>query len=237
MLRIAIIDDDRLYAIDLELLLVSLKYSVVNVAVTTVPAMMELIRQEAPDLVLANVFVGGRPMGLLLTNELTSQGIATILYTDQDQPGVFDLAQRMKPYAYLVRPFDGLTLDRAIKLALIHHKKQAEDKQLFPFQAKNAKGDLVRSDLYEVTAIEAVGNYCYFHSQGEKLAVRSSLVKLIETLPEGMFLRTHRRYLVAARLIRRINTAKSKVYAGEEEFPLGGKYSKDVMLFMQGGRE
>jgi DNA-binding LytR/AlgR family response regulator len=235
MFKVAVVSDDPLYALELDLMLTALKYRVLIIETANVKAVINLIDDELPDIVLTDVFFASRPVGLILAKEFVKRNIAYILYTSNDQPGIFDVAGRLRPYAYLVRPFNSVTLDRSIKLALIHHTKRRNVVcGSYPFSAKNPKGDLVKSDFADVIAIEIIGNYCYFHLAEEKLVTRTSLVKLMNVLPGNMFLRVHRRYLVARRLIKRINSSKAKVYVLENGYPIGAKYSRGVSDLMEG---
>lgn len=234
MFKIAVVGDDPLYALELELMLTAIQYDVLIIQNSDADTMMKEIVVASPDLVLTGIFFAGRPLGLLLARELARRNIGYVLYTDQDKPGLFDVAQRLNPYAYLVRPFNEVTLGRSIKLALVNQRNKRNNSLQadLPFSAKSNRGDLVRSDLSQVIAIEAIGNYCYFHLPNQKLVKRSSLVKLTRELPNHLFLRVHRRYMIATRMIKRINLNKREVYIGETVYPIGAKYQKSVSELM-----
>ncbi|TXF83552.1 response regulator [Neolewinella aurantiaca] len=233
-IKVGIIDDDPLYALELEVLLRALNYKVVVVEPSEVNTIVETVVRKKVDIVLSDIFFTKRPVGLSLAKEFMKRDIPYVLYTADDQPGVFDVAQRMRPYGYLVRPFNKKTIDRTIKLAMIHRANtRAAALAPLPFSAKNSKGDLVRSDYNEVQAIEAEGNYCFFILGERKLSVYSSMVKLTNQLPKGMFIRVHRRYLVAGNMIKSVNPAKGEVIVGDIAYPIGAKYKKDLLEFMQ----
>ena len=77
--------------------------------------------------------------------------------------------------------------------------------------------------------VEAESCYCsiYLRTQTTPLTVVKRLAEFEEFLPERLFVRVHRSYIVSLRDITKF--VGNTVWLGDRAFPIGGKYRDDFL--------
>ncbi len=83
----------------------------------------------------------------------------------------------------------------------------------------------------EVICIEGAGHYCniYCTSNVQYRNVRISLKEIEAVLPDGMFFRVHRSYIVSKMHVRAINRTFTRVYClGDITICIGETYQTDL---------
>ncbi len=126
---------------------------------------------------------------------------------------------------YLLKPF---SLSRFLKAC-------NKAKELFDFrnQPTESKADYifikdgyeqVKVFLDEICYIEASGNYTQINLTNNRLlSSRITINELIEILPNKLFARTHRAFIIAKDKISKYD--RSQVWIGEQIIPIGTTYS------------
>ena len=80
--------------------------------------------------------------------------------------------------------------------------------------------------LYSILYIESLKDYVKIHCEDKSLITRLSIRSLEENLPENLFLRTHRSFLVA---ISKISAFTSEyIEIRNKQIPIGRKYKELV---------
>jgi DNA-binding LytR/AlgR family response regulator len=87
---------------------------------------------------------------------------------------------------------------------------------------------LVRIDYDEVICLEALRDYVAIHTvTGQKILTLQSLSSFAKELPDHLFTRIHKSYIVA---INKINSlSKNKITAGTHEIPVGETYKGNLV--------
>ena len=135
---------------------------------------------------------------------------------------------------YLLKPFAKARFVQAVeKLKAVYDLK----KTVLDIVAQSMKVPQfirLRSELRDhkiafddIVYIESRGDYAYIHTEKiegnittiEQIAVRMTLTKLSEKLPDTKFVRIHRSYIVPKHRITA--TSNRSVFLGEMEFPKG----------------
>ena len=81
---------------------------------------------------------------------------------------------------------------------------------------------LHRIQFKDICYIQAEGNYCYLRVlDGKKYASKISLRQLLTRLPEALFIRIHKSYVVNVHFLDKIDTKERQVFIGEEVLPIG----------------
>lgn len=80
--------------------------------------------------------------------------------------------------------------------------------------------------LEDILYIEGGKEYTTFYTTNEKILSLTSLSKIMEILPEGLFVRVHKSYIVAVRKISTIE--KQRLIINRETIPIGETY-KDIL--------
>jgi len=115
--RVLIVEDESIVALDLERRLTSLGFSVVGHARTGADA-ERLAREHRPDVVLMDIQIKGPQDGIEtarhIRDELRIPSIFLTAYSDEES---LDRAKRSQAYGYLLKPFQERELLIAIELA------------------------------------------------------------------------------------------------------------------------
>lgn len=122
-LRVLVVEDEPLFAEQLEMALTKLNYQVVGPAADAASALALLTPDSpAPDVALLDINLrGDGPDGVELGRLLvTEHSLPLIFLTSQADGESFARARELGPAAYLVKPIDLPALQRAIELAIIN---------------------------------------------------------------------------------------------------------------------
>ncbi len=232
-LKIYIVEDESLYANQLEMIVDELDYELAGMADNSDSAKAE-IEQVKPDLILMDIKINGSMNGIDLASSL-SRNIPVIFITSFDDQLTFDRAKTTQPYAYLTKPFEATHLQRTIELALSGWTKiNKEDwNQDLVFEdsifIKN-RNKLEKVNLAEISYLEVEDRYStVFTDAGKKYVLRMSLGDVESKLPSKGFMRIHRKYTINLKKISSINTQDNLVLLGEVELPLSRSHKEDLL--------
>lgn len=81
--------------------------------------------------------------------------------------------------------------------------------------------------LEKILLIESLKDYVRIHTTDSSLVVKGNIGSMEKQLPESLFLRIHRSYIVPVDKIQSYNSSSIKI--GDQEYPIGGSYKKRVM--------
>ena len=88
---------------------------------------------------------------------------------------------------------------------------------------------LYRVKIPEIQWVHSDGNYSTIMTTDRKYAVKISLTKLKQRLPEGVFIQIHRSYIVQKDLIQNIDLSSMEVFVGDSGLPLGRTFKEDLL--------
>jgi PAS domain S-box-containing protein len=125
-IRILIVEDDELFAQDLEYMLESLDYDVV----AAVPSGEEAIKKAAeisPDLILMDISLKGNIDGIGSSKKIAERSSIPVIYlTAHSDEATMERAGLTEPFGYLIKPLNQRDLQMTIDMAL--YKSQVEMK-------------------------------------------------------------------------------------------------------------
>lgn len=245
-LRILVVEDEPLYAEQLEVILKVSGYRFIG-PVADGPAALTLIDQHGwPDLVLLDIHLRGPLDGVELGAQLlATHPLPLIFLTSKADPETFARARHLGPAAYLVKPVLADALQRAIELAVINFTA-AEP----PIQAKadsttlsanytgvcspdalfvKKDGLLTKVLLRNVHWVQADGKYCQLALAGQVIQIRQSLRELIHLLPPQQFIQIQRSYLVNLTYVEQIDPVNNLVLVADQLLPLGLTYRDELL--------
>jgi DNA-binding LytR/AlgR family response regulator len=238
-IKVLLVEDDKIFSATTSFMVNELGYELVGTADNAEEAKTAFFDKE-PDIVLLDIRIKGNKDGIELAEDLMHyRGTPFIFLTSFNDKKTFLRAKETSPYAYIVKPFDKDTLERAIELAL--HKFNGTEEETD--DAGEWGKDLLLSDSFfvkvgdklekvildEIQYIEVDEKYCSIFNGERNYAVRISLNDLALKLPSDKFLRINRKQIVNADMISKIDVKNKIVYIGRTECPLGKSY-KDLLL-------
>jgi DNA-binding LytR/AlgR family response regulator len=89
---------------------------------------------------------------------------------------------------------------------------------------------IIKLPLEDIFYIESLKDYVKIHLANEVIVTKEKISLLEEKLPEQLFLRTHRSFLVAVKKVRAFTAETIEV--GEKELPIGRTYKSSVLGFL-----
>jgi DNA-binding NarL/FixJ family response regulator len=127
--KILVVEDDTIIAITIEGRLKQFGYRVVGRASTAKDAIAKAIEFQ-PDLVLMDIHLKGPVDGIEAAETVYGiHNIPVVYLTAFSDENTLERAQKTSPFGYIVKPFSDSTLKTTIKLALLKHKAEKEDRE------------------------------------------------------------------------------------------------------------
>jgi DNA-binding NarL/FixJ family response regulator len=123
--RILIVEDDAIVALDLRVLLESRGHMVVGIAHSAAQA-IELGDATRPDIVLMDINLQGPGDGVQAADALSRHdGLAVIFLTAYRDNATLQRALATRPHGFITKPFDADALQTAIEFALYRMRSEA----------------------------------------------------------------------------------------------------------------
>lgn len=124
MSKILVVDDEAIITMQLEERLSSMGYLVAGMAASGEDA-IEKARRLHPDIVLMDIVMPGKMNGIEAAEIISGElDIPVVFVTSYADDTIIEKAKKVRPYGYIVKPFNELEIKAAIEVALF--RKQAE---------------------------------------------------------------------------------------------------------------
>ena len=262
-LRVLVVEDEPLFAEQIEAALEDLAYHVIG-PVATAAAALTLVTDATPppDVALLDIHLrGGGPDGIALARQLlVIRPLPLIFLTSLADDASFARARSVGPAAYLVKPVEPAALQRAIELAVANFATarltddtDADASRIDPnrdghtvFAGPDSgvllpdalfdkeEGLLVKIPLSEVNYIKTEEGLCRFAlGKGRTVTTRQKLRDLALYLPANRFVQIHRCYIINADALERLDPVSNIVQVCGQLLPLGRMYRDDLMRRLQ----
>lgn len=140
---------------------------------------------------------------------------------------------------YLVKPFSFERFIKAVNKAIERLKTReriSESKDINEsgkFVVK-ADGKLFQVEWKDIAFFEAMGDYIKVHTANKTIVTHGTLKNIEDRLPEGMFLKVHRSFIISLAKIEFIEGNRIKI--GEEFIPVGQSYRTNLETYLGGSR-
>jgi DNA-binding LytR/AlgR family response regulator len=235
VLKIGIVEDELVIGRTILNTLNELGYAHCGPAISYTEA-MEMLEQERPDLLLLDIQLSGKKDGIDVAEKLNElYHIPFIFLTANSDGETIDRAKKVKPHAYIVKPFTKEELYAAIEIAFSNFtcsKQPAKAELPAIHPAKDfmfvRDGYVFRKIFFnDLLYLESDANYITLHLKSQKkVMVRSTLNDLIEQLDTRKFIRIHRSFSVNVDLIDDVFPAEVSVNG--TKIPIGKSYKEDL---------
>ncbi|WP_207513108.1 LytR/AlgR family response regulator transcription factor [Longitalea luteola] len=243
--KIMIVEDETIVAMDLSLRLQKEGYEVVGIASNSDDA-IEIYTEHKPDLVLMDINIKGKKDGIETAAALKKiQEVPLIFLTAFSQNEYITRAKTVNPSAYLVKPFNNDSLHTSIQIAI--HNFAVPGKPTHPQPVVEAKDDTAKETLLffnnyffvkhnyrfnkfsldELLFAESDNNYIRLVTTKKKIALRLSLQYLADKFNHPALVRVHRGFIVNIRNIDSFN--EEEIIIGPHQIPIGRNYKDDFL--------
>ncbi|MFK7934682.1 MAG: LytR/AlgR family response regulator transcription factor [Saprospiraceae bacterium] len=238
--KVLIIEDEPLYAANLEMLIEELGYECVGIT-DDVEKVLQMVEQSEPDLLLTDINLNGTVDGIMLAQRIhEKQNIPIIFITSLRDEETYERAKSIGPHAFIRKPFDEIDLQRTIEL-VVNRLQDATQKEA------NWSKDLIFKDCFfikvrqslvkiaflDILYIEVENHHCVLHTLNKKFVVRMSLNDISKKLPPDLFLQTHRNYIVNARKIDSFDLADGVVLVAGKSIALSRGYKNRLLEWLE----
>ncbi|WP_134090032.1 LytTR family DNA-binding domain-containing protein [Olivibacter sp. XZL3] len=225
-LRILIVEDELIIAMDTQAMLEEIGYTVCGIASSYEEAVCA-IREKRPDLLLLDIGLRNSRTGIDIAKVARAKEIPFIFTTSYADPAMIEQAKETRPYGYLIKPCTKIDLYAAIEMAISHFQKE-EEPGLFLPMGRNKH----RVSLKDLVFIKANGNYVELKIGDRRVALRKNLKEFEAKLPLGHpFMRVHKSYLVNRDHIQSFNQLELLLLDGTH-LPIGRTFFPDLKASM-----
>jgi CheY-like chemotaxis protein/DNA-binding PadR family transcriptional regulator len=130
MSKILVVDDEAIITMQLEERLSAMGYTVAGMAASGEEA-VEKARRIRPDLVLMDIVMPGKMNGIEAAKIVASDlNIPVVFVTSYADDAIIEKAKSVRPYGYIVKPFNELEIKAAIEVALFRKAAELEEQNL-----------------------------------------------------------------------------------------------------------
>ncbi len=124
--RVLIVEDERIVAMGIKRMLITLGYTVEGIASSGEDAIRKA-KSTLPDLVLMDIMLKGDVNGIEAAKEIRSLFDIPVVYlTACSEHKIVEKAWETNPSGYIVKPFDERDLLKSIDVALRRHKMEKQ---------------------------------------------------------------------------------------------------------------
>ena len=242
MVNILLVEDELIIAEDMANVLEAIGYHVIGTAIDFDEA-IAILEIQKPDLILLDINLAGKRNGIELAETINQRfSIPFIFTTSYTDANTLEMAKRVNPVNYLVKPFKKEQLYTAIEIALFNMaKKNGQD-----VESPTEKGDdfgepliikdaLFIKDKYRYTKltlsdilyIKSDGNYLEIHTLNKKELIRATMSAFLTRLNRNNFFRTHKSYIVNLDYLTRFEMPYVTIM--ETRIPISKTFSDELL--------
>jgi DNA-binding LytR/AlgR family response regulator len=233
-LKIGVVEDELVIARTILGTLEELGYTHCGPAINYTEA-IEMLNNK-PDLLLLDIQLSGKKDGIDVAEKVNElYPVPFIFLTANSDVETIDRAKKVKPHAYIVKPFSKDDLFAAIEIAFNNftgNNANSNPSATTSWQGKDhifiKDGHIFRKIyLQEILYLESNANYVTIHLLSQKkVMVRSTINDLIEQIDQKNFIRVHRSYSVNSKMIEDI--LPTEIVMQGISIPIGKSYKDDL---------
>jgi len=230
-ISILIVEDDLSFALELDMLVQEIGYTVAGRVDNAIEA-LTLIFNQKPDLILMDIDIKGELTGIELAKRIRELDIPILFITSFRDEAHYEAAKATNFVGYLVKPLEMYSLRSSIELAIrsLQSEKKTEDGSNI-FSAQNYlffKKRKVFQKIWteDILYLEADGNYVKVITPTDEFIASTTITRLSELLDSAQFMQVHRSFLINLKHIRTIDPQNNLVRIGDHDIPISRSFRK-----------
>lgn len=234
VLKIGIVEDELVIARTILNTLNELGYTHCGPAISYTEA-VDMLSENKPDLLLLDIQLSGKKDGIDVAQKVNElYQIPFIFLTANSDAETIDRVKKVKPHAYIVKPFTKEELFAAIEIAFSNFtgNRSAAKQENAAWQTKDfmfvKDGYVFRKIFFdEILYLESDANYITIQLQSQKkVMIRSTLNEFIAQVDPTLFIRVHRSYSVNISKVEDIFPTEISLQG--IKIPIGKSYREDL---------
>lgn len=229
--RILIVEDEALVAMDMAAMLTQIGYEVLDPAYSYEEAVSRM-EAEKPDIVLSDINLGSGKSGIDFAQLIRSKyKLPLIFITSYSDKDTVAKAAATQPNGYLIKPFSQQDLFASIEVALASFTGSKVE-QTGPVSIVNdslfVKTDthFVKVNVADILWLESDHNYLYLVTEKVKHIVRSSFRDFMANLPVNDFMQVHKSYIVNLKKIE--SFSHTEIVMNKASIPLSRNFKDEL---------
>jgi len=218
-MKALIVEDELIIAHALGSMLLDMSFT--EVLMEPVKEKAIALLTESFDLVLLDIHLGKGGEGFELGELCRQKGIPFLYTTSYTDKSTLDRAIQTNPGAYLVKPVTETNLYAAVQIVLSQQRTRHDP--ILEFKDGNT---LIRLAVSEVLYLKSENIYVQVVTDKVTYMNRGSLTSLIQKVPDGFLIQTHRAFAINPRRVKKVSS--SFVTIGEVDIPLSRNFKKQA---------
>ncbi len=228
-ISILLVEDVSYVEIALKDRLIDMGFEVVGVL--SAPSQVEsYVEKTSVDIILSDLFSKESYTGLNMAKDIKQQfGISTVILNGEDSPKI-SFKHNLFAHSFLSKPLKDNDLIYAIYSSQNIIDEEIESSNSY----KNSKSYIfVRADyrlnkirVNEIYYLEAKKDYVTIITTDNVYTVHATMKDMVNVLPEDLFIRTHRSYIVNIDKVFSIKYPDILIEHKMKTIPIGGLYRK-----------
>lgn len=236
-IKVLLIEDDPIYAEDIEELLSVLGYDLVALFNNTVDA-YDYIEVNDVDVILLDLLIKGVESAFYFLRTIALLDIPLVFSTVQEDMGVINKAKEIIDYDCLVKPFKAQELKSSIQSAIEKQGtlninrafiRKDDFKSQLEYRFFKGKDKRVKVKLNDIFYIQSIGNESTIKTAFKNYPINHSLKQLNLELSKHKFIKVDKKYLVNYDYIDAVNIEEQVIECGVEKIPIGRNYKSDLI--------
>lgn len=237
-IKIVIVEDEELYRLQLEAFVLELGCTLVGSTDNSEEA-IKIIIDEQPEVVIMDININGKLNGIEVAEKLKHIKSSFLFITSLKEKEFYQKAKQTSYIGYLVKPFDEVTLQSAIELALsnnpnidatqIYLEDSPPDFCINDSILVKHNNQLFKILTADITHIESKGKFSLVHTKERKLISNTTLAKLSKALSSKGFIRIHKSYVANVKHVQKVILKDNKIYVSGHTLPIGRVYKDGIL--------
>lgn len=200
------------------------------------PTALDFLKENEVDLIFLDIQM---PMvtGLQFAAQLPRQTL-TIFTTAYPQYAL--KSYELDAIDYLLKPIEKSRLAKAIHKAETYRKLLSDDTEKSTIESNTVDFLLIKSErkfhrisFADIKFIEGLKDYVVMYVGNQKLITAMNLKTIHQKLPQQLFLRVSKSYVVNSKYIDSFD--HRNIFLGDVEIPIGEVYKRDFFSVFSGG--
>jgi len=228
-IKIGIVEDEGITSEVIRLSLQKLKYKIATPAFTYNQA-VQMFETEKPDLVILDIKLEEEKDGIDLAVLLKEKYKTPFIFlTANSDSTTLERAKKVRPLAFLVKPFSQVDLHATIEIAFNNYQSTLnENNEKNNFVVMKVGRSFEKVNTNEILFLENENHYFNIHfSNSESITVRASSTEMMDMLPQNNFIQISRTYIVNTDKIIKMDS--SSVFIGQNKLEYKATLKEEIL--------
>ena len=228
-IKIGIVEDEGITSEVIKHALQKLKYKIATPAFTYNQA-VQMFETEKPDLVILDIKLEEEKDGIDLAVLLKEKYKTPFIFlTANSDSTTLERAKKVRPLAFLVKPFSQVDLHATIEIAFNNYRSTLiENNEKNNFVLMKVGRSFEKVNTNEILFLENDNHYFNIHfSNSDSITVRASSTEMMDMLPQNNFIQISRTYIVNTDKIIKMDS--SSVFIGKNKLEYKATLKEEIL--------